>query len=74
MRLITCFQALHIKEEDIESSWAGVRPLIYEEGKNASEISRKDEIWVSKFWLNYNRRREINRIPQNGGNGGRLNR
>ncbi|MEJ8543934.1 glycerol-3-phosphate dehydrogenase/oxidase [Brevibacillus borstelensis] len=41
------FPALDIKEEDVESSWAGVRPLIYEEGKSASEISRKDEIWQS---------------------------
>lgn len=41
------FPEVKITEKDIESSWAGVRPLIYEEGKNASEISRKDEIWVS---------------------------
>jgi glycerol-3-phosphate dehydrogenase len=41
------FPTVQIKEQDIESSWAGVRPLIYEEGKNPSEISRKDEIWVS---------------------------
>lgn len=41
------FPALTIKEADIESSWTGVRPLIFEEGKSASEISRKDEVWVS---------------------------
>lgn len=35
----------------IESSWAGVRPLISENGKNPSEISRKDEIWESKTGL-----------------------
>ncbi|MEJ7485738.1 glycerol-3-phosphate dehydrogenase, partial [Staphylococcus hominis] len=29
----------------IESTWAGVRPLILEEGKDPSEISRKDEVW-----------------------------
>lgn len=45
------FPAVKIKEEDIESSWAGVRPLIYEEGKDPSEISRKDEIWVSDSGL-----------------------
>lgn len=33
--------------EDIESAWAGVRPLIHEEGKSPSEISRKDEIFHS---------------------------
>lgn len=36
---------------DVESSWAGVRPLIREEGKDASEISRKDEIWKSPTGL-----------------------
>ena len=30
---------------DIESSWAGIRPLIHQGGKSASEISRKDEIF-----------------------------
>ncbi|MDR4442541.1 glycerol-3-phosphate dehydrogenase, partial [Bacillus cereus] len=28
-----------------------VRPLIYDEGKSASEISRKDEIWTSEAGL-----------------------
>ena len=37
--------------EDIESSWAGLRPLIHEEGKNASELSRKDEIFESRSGL-----------------------
>src|SRR5690606_24531758 len=32
-------------------SWSGVRPLIWEEGKNPSEISRKDEIWESPSGL-----------------------
>jgi glycerol-3-phosphate dehydrogenase len=45
------FPTVNISENDIESSWAGVRPLIYEEGKNASEISRKDEIWTSESGL-----------------------
>lgn len=45
------FSSVNITERDIESSWAGVRPLIYEEGKNASEISRKDEIWQSDSGL-----------------------
>lgn len=45
------FPEVKISEKDIESSWAGVRPLIYEEGKNASEISRKDEIWESPSGL-----------------------
>lgn len=39
------FPEVTIGRKDVESTWAGVRPLIYEEGKDASEISRKDEIW-----------------------------
>ncbi|ECL7818442.1 TPA: glycerol-3-phosphate dehydrogenase/oxidase [Listeria innocua] len=45
------FPDVHISEKDIESSWAGVRPLIYEEGKDPSEISRKDEVWFSESGL-----------------------
>ncbi|WP_396232309.1 glycerol-3-phosphate dehydrogenase/oxidase [Fredinandcohnia sp. QZ13] len=45
------FPTVKAKDADIESSWAGVRPLIYEEGKDPSEISRKDEIWVSDSGL-----------------------
>jgi glycerol-3-phosphate dehydrogenase len=45
------FPEVNISEKDIESSWAGVRPLIYEEGKDPSEISRKDEIWESNSGL-----------------------
>ena len=37
--------------QDIESSWAGLRPLIHEEGKSASELSRKDEIFESSSGL-----------------------
>lgn len=37
--------------QDIESSWAGLRPLIHEEGKSASELSRKDEIFESESGL-----------------------
>lgn len=45
------FPTVQISADDIESNWAGVRPLIWEEGKNPSEISRKDEIWESKSGL-----------------------
>ena len=45
------FPLTDIGERDIESSWAGVRPLILEEGKDPSEISRKDEIWLSQSGL-----------------------
>ena len=45
------FPSIDVTEADIESSWAGVRPLIHEEGKNPSEISRKDEVWESESGL-----------------------
>ncbi len=45
------FPGVHLKEEDIESNWAGLRPLIHEDGKDPSELSRKDEIFVSKTGL-----------------------
>lgn len=42
------FPSISVSEKDVESSWAGVRPLIHQEGKDPSEISRKDEIWESE--------------------------
>lgn len=45
------FPNLNINESLIGSSWAGVRPLIYEKDKSPSEISRKDEIWESPTGL-----------------------
>ncbi|MER2046857.1 MAG: FAD-dependent oxidoreductase [Solibacillus sp.] len=45
------FPQLQLTEDKIESAWAGVRPLIHEEGKGPSEISRKDEIWQSESGL-----------------------
>lgn len=41
------FPKINLNLEDVQSSWAGLRPLIHEEGKSASELSRKDEIFVS---------------------------
>jgi glycerol-3-phosphate dehydrogenase len=45
------FPSAQLKLNDIESSWAGLRPLIHEEGKSASELSRKDEIFESSTGL-----------------------
>ncbi len=45
------FPNLQIQASDIESSWAGLRPLIHEVDKGLSEISRKDEIWESSSGL-----------------------
>ena len=45
------FPDIELEMDDIISSWAGVRPLIHEEGKSASELSRKDEIFTSDTGL-----------------------
>lgn len=45
------FPSVNLRISDIESSWAGLRPLIHEEGKSASELSRKDEIFISESGL-----------------------
>ncbi|QQK82013.1 glycerol-3-phosphate dehydrogenase/oxidase [Salicibibacter cibi] len=45
------FPGYHIATDDVESSWSGLRPLIHEEGKDPSDISRKDEIFHSESGL-----------------------
>jgi len=45
------FPEANLSLTDIESSWAGLRPLIHEEGKSESELSRKDEIFESASGL-----------------------
>lgn len=41
------FPTAQLSISDILSSWAGVRPLIQEEGKSPSEVSRRDEIFYA---------------------------
>lgn len=46
------FPSLNLTLDHIESSWAGIRPLIQSSSsKNASDISRKDEIWHNNSGL-----------------------
>nr|WP_276310903.1 glycerol-3-phosphate dehydrogenase/oxidase [Paenibacillus paeoniae] len=45
------FPTLKLTSADVESSWAGLRPLVHQEGKSPSEISRRDEIFVSASGL-----------------------
>lgn len=46
------FPSLEITKNDVDSSYAGLRPLIAEEGKDdPDEISRKDEIFISDSGL-----------------------
>jgi glycerol-3-phosphate dehydrogenase len=40
-----------LRPADVVASWAGLRPLLHEEGKRPSEISRKDEIMESENGL-----------------------
>lgn len=45
------FSGTPIEASHVCSSWAGLRPLMHEEGKSPSEISRKDEIMVAPSGL-----------------------
>ncbi|HEY0262053.1 MAG TPA: glycerol-3-phosphate dehydrogenase/oxidase, partial [Chitinophagales bacterium] len=45
------FPTLNLQKSDVQSGWAGLRPLIYEDGKSPSELSRKDEIITSESGL-----------------------
>ncbi|MGZ9583992.1 glycerol-3-phosphate dehydrogenase/oxidase [Paenibacillus marinisediminis] len=45
------FPSVKLMTEDVKSHWVGLRPLIYEEGKGPSELSRKDEIFISDSQL-----------------------
>jgi glycerol-3-phosphate dehydrogenase len=45
------FPQFNLVAGDVESSWTGLRPLIHQEGKDPSQISRKDEIFHSASGL-----------------------
>ena len=45
------FPSVKLTISDIISSWAGLRPLIHEDGKSPSELSRKDEIFYAESGL-----------------------
>ena len=45
------FTNSQLDTSDIISGWSGLRPLIKEEGKKPSEISRKDEMFVTESGL-----------------------
>ncbi len=42
-----CFPSLALTESDVLATWAGLRPLIAEEGKAPRDTSRHDEVWRS---------------------------
>lgn len=45
------FPEANLQASDIISTWSGLRPLIHEDGKSPSELSRKDEIFYSNTQL-----------------------
>lgn len=45
------FPTVHLTQFDVISNWAGLRPLIHEQGKSPSELSRKDEIFEEENGL-----------------------
>ncbi|MFN3917871.1 MAG: glycerol-3-phosphate dehydrogenase/oxidase [Flavobacteriales bacterium] len=45
------FPDFNLTKNKIISSWAGIRPLIDQPGKKPSEISRKDEMFISSLGL-----------------------
>lgn len=45
------FPDARLRQSDVMGTWAGVRPLVHEDGKSPSEISRRDEIMVSSTGL-----------------------
>ena len=47
----SAFPSIDLNIGDVISNWAGIRPLIHEDGKSPSELSRKDEIFESESGL-----------------------
>ena len=45
------FPTLKLTADQVDSSWAGLRPLIAEDDKKPGEISRKDEVFISDSGL-----------------------
>ena len=40
-----CFPEAGITVDDVLATWAGIRPLVAEEGKSTRDTSREDEVW-----------------------------
>lgn len=41
-----CFPETGIGPDDVACTWAGLRPLVYEEGKSTRDMSREDQVWT----------------------------
>jgi glycerol-3-phosphate dehydrogenase len=46
-QIAIAFPAYRLANQDIESTWTGLRPLIFDGKSKTADISRKDEIFVS---------------------------
>jgi glycerol-3-phosphate dehydrogenase len=44
--MAACIGGARLSASDVVAAWSGVRPLVAQEGKSASDISRKDEVWT----------------------------
>lgn len=40
------FDVEPLTADDVIAAWSGVRPLVAQDGKEATEVSRKEEVWV----------------------------
>lgn len=49
--IMNMFEVPPLTINDIQSTWSGLRPLIKTKGKSATELSRKDEIFISDSGL-----------------------
>ena len=45
------FPSVNLQSANVIDQWAGLRPLVQDEGKDPTEISRKDEIFISNSGL-----------------------
>ena len=46
-----CFPEAGLSTDDVLATWAGVRPLIAEEGRSTRDTSREDEVWTGPAGL-----------------------
>jgi glycerol-3-phosphate dehydrogenase len=44
--MATRFEGPRLLGGDVVAAWSGIRPLVAQEGRSASDISRRDEVWV----------------------------
>ena len=63
------FPTVNITQFDIQSSWSGLRPLIHQEGKDPSNLSRKDEVFISASGSTKNRLSRVSESSEDNNSG-----